>query len=68
MYTLHITHDNLRLARQKRFFFARELETSNNNLTMRNGTARNEDDNFFALIFKITKLSLNVELDRYCDL
>ena len=28
----------------------------------------NEDDNFFPLIFEITKLSLNVELDRYCDL
>ena len=28
----------------------------------------NEEDNFFALVFKITKLSLNTKIDKNCGL
>ena len=38
---------------------------SNVNLTMKNGkTGKNEDVNFFAMIFKISKLSANMNSDQ----
>ena len=31
-------------------------------------TEKNEDDNFFALVFKIPKLFLNTKFNKNCDL